>query len=306
MSTPPSTLQKLKKENEPRPLRSCGCCCVKILFILLVLVAGIVLLVVFVFGKTQAIASVNSTSQPNLVTKSTNVVTNLTDRIPKETSPPSNAAMNKPNSTGNNTYAVGSIQGMGYYHCSADNRTKKATDIVLLHGASFTKEIWKTTGILDRLCAIPQFSTTALDFPISDGYVDLKSILHQLTTHALVTLPVTLVTPSASSWSVTDWMMHSNVDGTASQYFNTWIPVAPVALTRASNQEIVSTLRPINHTTIKVLAIYGDRDKGGAALSRRLQTLVNATLVAIPGGHACYQQSPGEFVDAIAKFFGLK
>ena len=169
----------------------------------------------------------------------------------------------------------------------------------------------------------PRLSITALELPISAGHYPLRNVLRDLHLSKLVTLPVSIVTPSASSWSVVDWMKHvddssENSTGPAFHYIDTWIPVAPVALTLATDHQISATLlnrqtgRKKKGTTgvvvpaIQVLSIYGDHDHGGAVLSRRLKSLVNATLVEIPGGHACYRKSPRKFVNAIDKFFGLK
>lgn len=181
-------------------------------------------------------AIMNNTSTNATITANSTV----TGTVNITASPNAKTSNSAANSFVNSTpYTLGSVQGIGYYHCPADSKVKKATDIVLLHGASLTKDIWRTTGILDLLCAIPEFSTTALDLPVSDGHVDLQNILNGLQSQSLVTLPLTLVTPSASSWSVTDWMIKASTEGSAPLYFDTWIPVAPVALTQASDREIV-------------------------------------------------------------------
>ena len=48
--------------------------------------------------------------------------------------------------------ATSEVGGISYYHCKGASATKKEIPLVMLHGARFTKEDWKTSGILEDLC----------------------------------------------------------------------------------------------------------------------------------------------------------
>ena len=55
------------------------------------------------------------------------------------------------------TYDDGNVN-LPYYHCgplptttTSDNNNPNLTELILLHGAAFTKEDWKSSGILDML-----------------------------------------------------------------------------------------------------------------------------------------------------------
>lgn len=198
------------------------------------------------------------------------------------------------------------------YHCrsmahsSGKGRTATTTtqNIVLLHGAAFTKENWKTSGILERLCAtsVVARQVTALDLPVQASSVQLLQILDDLAKSGYVTqLPLTaLVTPSASGKAVVEW--HAPHDDASTpkaplrSYVSTWIPVASNSVATVQPPESLSS----RFEGVKVLAMYGDKDATGRNSMALLQQYVLDTeLVEIPGRHPCYLDSPDVFVTTI-------
>jgi hypothetical protein len=103
--------------------------------------------------------------------------------------------------------AVGTAHGIAYYHCRATATTSTGNlllDIILLHGSRFTKEDWKTSGILAEFCASPDVSVTALDLDIRATHSELEAVLTYLADkEQAIHLPVaTIVTPSASGFTM--------------------------------------------------------------------------------------------------------
>ena len=193
---------------------------------------------------------------------------------------------------------MGSADGVAYYHCAAADSIPSAQQhhIVLGHGAAFDKEIWITTGILEQFCAVPQVSATALDLSTGSGNAALRSVLDALLE---VPKPVVLVTPSASGYTVVDWLVNGDPSEIPA-YLSVWVPVAVGTLPQATDEEIVA-----GFANIPVLAIYGDGDMTGGRLSLRLERVVGATAVELEGGHPVYRDSPDEFVQEILLFLDV-
>ena len=85
-----------------------------------------------------------------------------------------------PMSITQNSVTYGDSKTLAYYHCGpthVDN--PDLTELILLHGAAFTKEDWKKSGILDMLCEINNeedegnLSIAALDLPVSADGIEL-------------------------------------------------------------------------------------------------------------------------------------
>lgn len=141
--------------------------------------------------------------------------------------------------------------------------------------------------------------TIALDWPSNNNdHVRLMETLNSLQDDEqfLFTLPIILVTPSASGYSMVDWIVRGNV-ALLSNYVSTWVPVATGSLPLASDDQVTSIMEYEPMTF--VLAIHGNDDMAGARYSARLERLANATVVELMGGHAVYLQSPVDFVDTI-------
>ena len=112
---------------------------------------------------------------------------------------------------------------------------------------------------------------------------------------------VTLVTPSASGWTIVDWLLRGHADSIP-DYMTTWVPVA---VGRLSSTYITSEQIQAMAGLINVLAIYGDRDTAGGRLSDKLGILIGASVVELPGGHPVYLESPDDFVANILEFIGI-
>ncbi|CAB9517639.1 Protein ABHD14B [Seminavis robusta] len=192
--------------------------------------------------------------------------------------------------------------GISYYHCKGTSTATKEKPLVMLHGAAFTKENWKTSGILDELCQTTttkrRLSVFAVDLPVSKTYQDLIQFLEVLKSEGRISAHVALVTPSASGKTMITWAAQAaTVKQTLPKYIERWIPVAANAINMQPEENIqrLDGLLPI-------LAIYGDQDRPGKQSSERLQSLAGATVVELSGRHPCYLDSPNEFVTEVVKF----
>ena len=199
-----------------------------------------------------------------------------------------------------NEIVQGSWNGEAYYHCPANRANpsnKKVQDIVLWHGARFTKEEWKTSGILQKLCAVDHFSITAIDLSHRSDRNALKRLLHGLQDEqGLIHLPLAaIVTPSASGHGVVDWINHETAEFVHS--IRLWVPVACPAVVQLQDEKM-EELRRQNYP---VLAIYGDQDPSGPDRSNLLGRSMNAEVVEIKGGHPCYLDSPDAFIETLTK-----
>eukprot|EP00934_Nitzschia_sp_Nitz4_P002771 Nitzschia sp. Nitz4//scaffold249_size28687//5883//6491//NITZ4_008115-RA/size28687-processed-gene-0.37-mRNA-1//-1//CDS//3329544011//2761//frame0 len=195
---------------------------------------------------------------------------------------------------GSATIVSGVVNGIPYDHCPGSTK-----HLVLLHGARFTKKDWKTSGIMDQFCKYHQLSATAMDLPVSAGHQELKKLLESMQAQNLVQLPVALVTPSASGKTMSDWMMHGDVNE-LSNYVDMWIPVAPGSVTQASDNQVQSLTG-----NLSIFAIYGNQDNMGKVVSTRLGSLADAKVLELKGGHPCYLDSPDEFTEAVVEALGV-
>ena len=174
--------------------------------------------------------------------------------------------------------------------------------MVLLHGASFSKENWKRKEILDTLCEDSRLSITALDLATSSGGKELKNVLDAMRTEGMIQTdkPIALVTPSASGYTVVNWIGTDTVDSLLN-YVGYWIPVASPAINYAGENELKAL-----KDRLGILALYGSRDGGGKNVSERLQTLSNAEVIEVAdAGHACYLDQPDVFIQELLAFLPL-
>jgi len=179
----------------------------------------------------------------------------------------------------------GSLNGIDYIHCGA--HTDSATrDVILLHGAKFTKQDWKKSKIFDRLCANGKLTVTALDLPVQSDGKALQNLLKALAVGEDLLCPeggYVVVTPSASGKSIVDWINTGNLDE-LTEMVGLWIPIASPAIETAN----VDRLHALQKESWSVLALYGDQDPMGKRVSERLQKEVGATIMEFPGPHAFY------------------
>ena len=193
----------------------------------------------------------------------------------------------------------GMAAGIPYYHCAAATALTSSSpsiDLVLLHGAAFTKEDWTTSGILQKFCSQDGVRATALDLSITAKHDELFTVMDALTEVDRMALPVSgLVTPSASGTIVLGAITSGNVS-TLRNYAQLWIPVAANAALKYTADD----LKVVQDWPI--LAIYGDRDSAGRRSSELLNHSGTKTgVVELKGSHPCYLDSPSEFVDTVLK-----
>ena len=181
----------------------------------------------------------------------------------------------------------GSTQEIAYYHQPATTSTRASTHrhVLLLHGSAFTKENWRSSGILELVGTnFPWLAVTALDLPVSADYRQLVDALEDLRREGIVrSLPVSaLVTPSASGKSVTDWInaassattKKKNKDNTNSDsgsdddsddssslttltavpkitdYVRLWVPVASYSVAKSSASQLQAFITTTTTTNV--------------------------------------------------------
>jgi len=204
---------------------------------------------------------------------------------------------------------VGPVE-LPYLHCGPRHTPSygKAgghAELLLLHGAKFTKEDWKTSGIMKKFCkdskARPGFSVTALDLPISAVGSALVDAFDSLVKEKVLSGdPAVFVTPSASGKAMITMKEAVKHDGSRlasiTDMIQMWIPVACGGVLKAESDALA-----IFHD-VPVLAIYGSEDPvAGKKSSELLSKLIGAETVELKGRHPVYLDSPDEFVELIAK-----
>lgn len=183
-----------------------------------------------------------------------------------------------------------------YYRCTGTGSDGNGLSLVLLHGAKFTKEDWKASGILEDFCkreAQKKIDFFAVDLSVQADYKDLVNFLDSVPD---ISKPVSLVTPSASGKTMVSWAASTTVHETLPRYIRQWIPVAAVAVNRAPDDDLRK------FSDLPILAVYGDADAPGKASSEKLQSLAGAQVLEQVGRHPCYLDSPKEFVTEVSKY----
>lgn len=186
---------------------------------------------------------------------------------------------------------------IAYYHLPPTATALENHHLVLLHGASFTKEDWKTSGILGLFAKkFPSIAVTALDLPVKADHTVLEALLRSMRDEDLIEqLPISgLVTPSASGRSITTWIREESTSGLSS-YVSMWIPVASYSVNKCTPAE----LETVGMEGVGVLAIYGDKDAMGKKVTDSLGDYAGATKLQLPGSHPVYLDSQEAFVEAI-------
>jgi hypothetical protein len=215
----------------------------------------------------------------------------------------------------------GRVGGIEYYACRTDvmgsgsAANSETKTLLLFHGAAFTKENWKKSGILQQLCGTgggAQSSSLvayALDLPVSATPNEFRSLLDAMQRRGLLRLPAdTVVTPSASGKAVVQWNAPSlsspavGPGGGGSllppmrEYMRLWMPIASPAVASVSPPSDLASRFP----DVEVVAVYGDQDSGGKRTMQLLHEHVEgAELVELKGRHPCYLDSPDGFVELV-------
>ena len=202
-------------------------------------------------------------------------------------------------------------QKIAYYHqaASSSSTSIQQHSLVLLHGSKFTKEDWiqnSSSSTSKNIISLfhQQFpysiSITAVDLPVKADYNQLVSLLEAMQDKGLISLPVSIVTPSASGFSIVDWIMNDDHDVTNKlpTYIHTWIPVASGSVLRFTNEQLteIDLLEDFH-----IFAINGNLDKVGKKVTKKLvkHTSTITKSIELKGGHPVYLDSPNEFVNAI-------
>lgn len=203
---------------------------------------------------------------------------------------------------------------VSYYHCGPTYSTTgsnqvnvggKDKEIILLHGAKFTKQNWVDSGILKDFCSA-QLSVYALD--LNTRGLTGDSFVHTLEAFQEQGLisgkPMIIVTPSASGKALVDMGAAAVIADTVendkeialTRFVRVWIPVASPSVLTASGKAIEA------FQNVHVLAIHGTQDEMGRKVTKRLVELAGATPVEMYGTHPCYLDSPKDFVETILTF----
>ena len=207
---------------------------------------------------------------------------------------------------------------LSYYHCgetiSASSYSPKDNEIILLHGAKFTKENWVESNILQHLCFKGnddianhgRMSITALDLSVRADGLGLKSAFDSLVEKGVLSgKPAVVVTPSASGRSIVSMITSQHPPGgqekesLLEEIVKVWMPVASFAVMSVKNDDVFKAFRESN---IPILAMNGDADAKGKDVTAKLVGVANAKGVEMKGGHPCYLDSPTKFEDTIISF----
>lgn len=203
----------------------------------------------------------------------------------------------------NSKKEVSLVQGLvgpneiAYYHQPAVSPTEENYHMVLLHGSAFTKEDWKTSGILKQFTdKYPSIAITALDLPVSADHNDLRKLLGIMRDEDLIEhLPISaLVTPSASGKTISSWITDGSIDE-MEVYFSLWVPVASFSVATVAP----TNLQALQQSQVNVLAVYGNNDIRGKKVMTKLRDHAGAKLLQLQGGHPVYLDSPDAFVKAV-------
>eukprot|EP00339_Tiarina_fusa_P027887 CAMPEP_0117053804 /NCGR_PEP_ID=MMETSP0472-20121206/37233_1 /TAXON_ID=693140 ORGANISM="Tiarina fusus, Strain LIS" /NCGR_SAMPLE_ID=MMETSP0472 /ASSEMBLY_ACC=CAM_ASM_000603 /LENGTH=143 /DNA_ID=CAMNT_0004769037 /DNA_START=1 /DNA_END=432 /DNA_ORIENTATION=+ len=141
-----------------------------------------------------------------------------------------------------------------------------------------------------------------MDLPVAADHQLLKSLIDTMVEENYISsLPIALVTPSASGLTMTDWLKKGEVSDIPKYLFR-WIPVAPPTVSTLTKEQ-VEGLRDLSN--FKIFAIYGDQDSMGRKVTNYLETDGGAKALQLPGTHPVYLDSPDLFVQNVLEDLGL-
>jgi hypothetical protein len=191
-------------------------------------------------------------------------------------------------------------KSLEYVHCGEKNSTgPKRMEIILLHGAKFTKEDWVTSGILDRICLYKRTSAVAIDLSVRADGKGFRDAVSGLVDEGILSGdPVTVISPSASGKAIVSLGSEVFADGGLESLIKFWVPVASPAVLSAND----SDLKTFPKAGIKILAIHGNNDSMGKRVTKKLEDVTGAKGVELSGGHPVYLDSPREFVETVLTF----
>ncbi len=204
-------------------------------------------------------------------------------------------------------------KSLSYYHCGErfqeNTITPEDTEIILLHGAKFTKENWMESNILQKLCLMGndnpsengRMSIVALDLSVRADYTGLLIAFKALSAEGVISgKPAVIVTPSASGKSITSLLpMDDKASKVAKSMLKVWMPVASPAVLGVKDVESFKSFKEMG---IPILAMNGDHDEMGKKVTKKLVEFADAKGVQMKGGHPCYLDSPEYFVETVLAF----
>jgi hypothetical protein len=245
---------------------------------------------------------------------------------------------------GVNSGGIEEISDLPYYHCGpfhtlganqigddeqATNEVAKIYhEYLFLHGAAYTKEDWKSSGILKNMCTRTQrdietlmyFSVTALDLPAHSDAVTLARAFDALAEANIISgLPIIIVSPSASGRGVLDLasvsQRQTKIESeeavekglSPSPHLSlletmllAWVPIACYDVSTVQDSSLFDVFETSH---IPILAIYGSNDKRGEEVANRLEKIAAAKIVMLGTNHACYLDDPDIFVETLKSIF---
>jgi hypothetical protein len=277
--------------------------------------AGTVAILFVILGAVYSTPPPTLSSQPSLFSTSTWNVK-------------SESALETTKGHTENSIFTGVVEHTPYLYCAnvpklVSPSSTTGADVILLHGTAFTKETWYTSGLLAQLCHHDAVrSVTALDFDLNEdatgehlgriltalSYRPMTLKLSSSVTVPLISIPVTtLVTPSAGAAPVLDWISNSHHHQSSGmnamqQYTRSWIPIASNGVMNITASEWTTWKESLPAHAPSVLALYGAQDAPGKESMTFLHQQTGAQVVELPGGHACYLDSPDAFVRVVTRF----
>ena len=200
---------------------------------------------------------------------------------------------------------------LSYYECgenisSPSSKHYDDYEIILLHGAAYTKENWKESNIMENLCLKgnkkkrSRMHVIALDLSVkSDGH-GFESAFNALVQNGdLSGNPAVIVTPSASGNSIVSMVAEDQgIESKLKKYIKAWVPIASFAVLPVNND----SMQIFHELDIPILAIHGDEDIRGKEVTAKLVNEAKAIGVEIDGGHSCYLDSPTLFETTVLTF----
>ena len=130
-----------------------------------------------------------------------------------------------------------------YYHCgplpTTTDNNPNLKELILLHGASGTKEDWKTSGILDMLCDTHNeddegnLSILALDLSVMADGIQLGLAFDALVSNGMLSgKPCTFISPSASGKAIVSLgeMAATASSSLLTKMIKAWIPLSTAGI----------------------------------------------------------------------------
>lgn len=175
-------------------------------------------------------------------------------------------------------------KSMPYYRCGPPTKiltiNPELTEVVLLRGAkSFSKENWKTSGILETLCNtnnnddMGNLLVTAWDLDEGADGNELVAAFDAMSAQQVISgRPAVIISPSASGKALIGlaaMRLNPKIEqDDLKRIVKAWVPVSPTAALRAQD----AVLEQYKTSNIPTLAIHGDQDPNGDKIALRLIT----------------------------------